>query len=261
MLDILYYLIASLGINLLMFIPAYILKADKLTDLSYSLTFAVLTLIALISNGFSLENIIVSSMVFAWSLRLGSYLFNRIKKIKRDKRFDGIRESFTSFLKFWILQGVSVWIILIPALLFMDNQSKRIDIILIVGFVVWLIGILIETIADKQKYDFIQKQENKGKFIQSGLWKYSRHPNYFGEILCWIGVYIATIPSLALWERAIGLVSPLFISTLIIFVTGIPPLEKSADAKWGKDRKYRNYKQRTSILVPLPIKKKDKHSN
>jgi len=123
------------------------------------------------------------------------------------------------------------------------------------GLIIWAFGLAIESIADIQKYRFNQNKKNKDKFINTGLWKYSRHPNYVGEILCWIGIYIFTFPSLSTFQQIIALASPLFIVILLLFVTGLPPLEKSADNKWGKQQDYKEYKRRTSILIPWLPKK------
>jgi len=252
MIELLYYLIMALGINLIMFIPGYFFKTDKLTDLSYALTFIILTLTSLILSNISLLKIIISAMILVWALRLGIFLFVRIRKIKYDKRFDGIRESFKKFLKFWVLQGLSVWIILIPTLFFINSNS---DSVLWVGLIIWALGLAIESISDIQKYNFTQNKNNSGKFINIGLWKYSRHPNYFGEILCWVGIYVFTFVSFSTFQKIIGLVSPLFITILLLFITGLPPLEKSADNKWGKQKDYKEYKRKTSILIPWIPKK------
>jgi steroid 5-alpha reductase family enzyme len=244
----------SLGIQIVLFIPAFIFKTDKLTDLSYGMTFIIMALIVFFANKFHWSKLLLLLMIAAWGLRLAIYLVIRIFKIKKDKRFDGIREKFFKFISFWILQGVSVWIIVLPAMLFM-TQTPKITILSFIGLAIWIIGISTEAIADAQKYSFNQNPKNKGKWIGSGLWKYSRHPNYLGEITCWVGIYLFAFSSLSTLYRIISLVSPIYIAFIIIFVTGIPKLEKYADEKWGKDKKYLAYKKRTSILLILPVKK------
>ncbi|MFH1770133.1 MAG: DUF1295 domain-containing protein [archaeon] len=252
MLNIFYYLLISLGINITLFIPAFIFKTDKLTDLSYSLSFIVLILIAFFLVPFSTLGLIITLMVVVWALRLGTFLFVRIGKMKKDKRFDGMREYFFKFLRFWVLQAVAVFVILIPSIFFINSsQSKFCGM----GFLIFLIGLIVESVADAQKYKFKQNKKNKGKFIQSGLWKYSRHPNYFGEILVWIGMYVFVFLSLNLTQKLIALVSPLFIIILLLFVSGIPMLEKAADKKWSKDKAYKEYKKKTSVLIPWFTKK------
>jgi steroid 5-alpha reductase family enzyme len=247
MLEILLYLLISLGINIVMFIPAFIFRTDKLTDLSYALSFIILIVISLLLSQYASLKLVLALMVIAWGLRLGIFLFIRIRKMKFDKRFDGMRESFPRFLKFWLLQGLTVWIILLSTIFFMDSAASRVCWL---GLLIWAAGLIIEAISDIQKYKFNHDKRNKDKFIQSGIWKYSRHPNYFGEMSCWVGIYIFVFPSLTVLQRLLALASPLFIIILLLFVTGLPLLEKSADAKWGKLKDYREYKRRTSILVP-----------
>lgn len=246
MIDTIYYLPISLAINILLFIPAFWFQTDKLTDFSYSLTFIILILLSLIMNGLNPLNIILSLLIIVWALRLGTFLVIRIWKSKKDKRFDGIRERFSSFIKFWLLQALAVWIILIPTLFFMQSPTE----IFVPGLAIWLIGVLIETIADYQKYQFSRK--NPGKLYTDGLWKYSRHPNYFGEILCWIGIYLMVIPSLQISEIIVSLASPLFIAVTLIFITGIPPIEEFAKKNW---KEYEDYKKKTSMLIPWIPKK------
>ncbi len=230
-------LLFAIGFNVLMFIPAFFLKTDKLTDLSYSLTFIFVILYVFFSKPFSIGSFMILAMVLIWAIRVGLFLFIRIHKQKKDDRFDVMRKSFFKFLGFWLLQGLTVWVVLIPSILY---ESK----FYVIGIFIWLAGLLIEGFADKQKFDFKNNLKNKGKFIQSGIWKYSRHPNYFGEMLCWIGVYI--FAGVWLW----GIFSPLYIILLLMFVSGIPLLEEKANKKWGKDKIYQKYKKTTSLLIP-----------
>jgi steroid 5-alpha reductase family enzyme len=243
-------LLFSLGFNLVMFLFAFTFKTDKLTDLSYSLTFIFLALYILLTQSLSDGYLILLGMVFLWALRLGSFLTKRIHRQGKDDRFDGMRESFFRFLGFWVLQAITVWIVLIPVFLFDHIVSWF-------GLIIWVVGMCIESIADFQKYIFKNNTKNHQKFIKSGLWKYSRHPNYFGEILCWVGVYVFS--SVWLW----GLISPLFIAFLLIFVSGIPLLEEKAQRNWGMKKSYIKYKQETSLLIPwCKLKKrKSKHKS
>ena len=249
MIELLLYLAVSLSINIAMFIPAFLLRTDKLTDMSYSLTFIIIILLALFSNNPGTNSMILALMIMIWSLRLGLYLVIRIHGMKKDSRFDSIRGSFLSFLKFWLLQGLAVFIILLPSLLYMTSPNEK---VFWPGALLWLLGLLLESIADSQKY--IHKKKSNS-FISSGLWKYSRHPNYFGEILCWTGIYVFVLPSLTILEALIGIISPLFIAIILVFVTGIPPLERAADNKWKDNKDYASYKKNTSILVPWIPKK------
>lgn len=253
---ILTVLIVSIAIQLILFIPAYIRRTDKLTDFSYGFSFIVLAIFALFSANASTGKMLLAFMITIWGMRLIIYLVIRVIKTKKDSRFDGIRERFWKFFSFWFFQGISVWIIMLPSLLLLSKSHITISQLSLLGFLIWIFGILTEGIADYQKSKFKSDPANKGKWIATGLWKYSRHPNYFGEILCWIGIYIYCLPTLmaAGLEWFIALVSPLYIMTLLLFVTGLPKLEKQADDKWGKDKAYQEYKKQTSAVILMPRK-------
>lgn len=252
--NILYYLIIALGFNLILFLFAYKFKTDKLTDLSYALTFIILICIGLSLEKYTPLKLILTIMILFWALRLGIFLFIRIRKIKKDRRFNGIRENFLKFFMFWFLQGITVWIILLPSLMFLGSETK-ISTVTWIGFGIWIAGLAIETFSDLQKYKFNNNPKNKNKWISTGLWKYSRHPNYFGEILCWIGIYLFVFSSLNTLQKILSVNSPVFIIILLLFLTGLPKLEKYADKKWGKSKEYQKYKRKTSILIPWFSKK------
>ena len=245
-------LILTLGIQVVFFAFAAWFKTDKVTDLSYGLTFVIVALYLVFSNPLSLVSVMLTAMVTLWGIRLAAYLFVRILKIGKDKRFDGIRERFWSFAKFWTLQGVAIWIIMVPVILGIDGSATT---IFWIGVFIWLIGLLIETVADWQKYIFKNNSKNKGKWIETGLWKYARHPNYFGELLVWWGIFLAAIPGLAGVEF-LAIVGPIGISALLLFVTGIPPLQKQMQKKYGGILAFNSYVERTRLLVPLPKLKK-----
>ena len=238
-----------------MFIPAYMWKTDKLTDISYAVTFALLAVIGLIIGGISIPSIILVSAILIWSIRLGGYLLRRIHKIGRDTRFDEMRKSFWRFGRFWILQGFTVWVVLIPSMLFLIKSPTELPWYAYTGLFIWACGLIIEAIADMQKFRFINDIKNKGKWLDIGIWKYSRHPNYFGEITLWFGLYIFVFGNLSTTEAIIGIIGPLYIALLILFVSGVPLLEKRAEKKWGNNFEYRKYKQRTSVLIPWFKKK------
>jgi len=249
---LLLYFVIAMGINILMFIPAFIFRTDKLTDLSYGITFISLVIIAFFLNDLNVNKIILGSMVIIWGLRLGLFLFIRIGKMKKDRRFDERRENLIKLLSFWLLQGFTVFVIMIPSIFYLSGPAGKICYI---GLFIWAFGFIFETIADTQKFYFNENPDNKGHFINVGLWSVSRHPNYFGEMLCWIGIYIFVALSMSPRELLINLVSPLYIILLLSFVSGIPLLEKYADKKWGKDGDYKEYKRQTSILIPWFRKK------
>lgn len=244
----------SLAINMAMSLVAFRLKTDKLTDISYAVSFVALALVGLFTYTPDVDKLILFSMIALWALRLGGFLLARIWAMKRDTRFDGIREDFWKFARFWVAQGVSVWVILLPALLAFGGSAVTYTTISFIGMGVWGLGLAIEATADLQKRHFSQNPANKDKWIATGLWRYSRHPNYFGEMLVWIGLYLFVLPSLSGVWQLVAAVGPLFIVSLLLFVSGVPPLEKSADARWGKNAEYQKYKRRTSPVVLLPPK-------
>jgi steroid 5-alpha reductase family enzyme len=246
--NILYYLFASLIFQIVMFIPAFIFKTDKLTDMSYSLTFIFLALFAFFTNTFSIPKLILLIIISIWAIRLGSYLFIRINKIGKDARFDNMRDRFFKFSGFWLLQGLTVWVVILASLNFFINDYSNLAL-LIIGLFIWLIGLLIESFADYQKFTFRNNPKNKGKWISNGLYKYSRYPNYFGEALCWIGIFIFTYQGLN-YTSLINLASPLFILIMLLFVSGIRLLEKSNNKKFGNNKEYQVYKKKTSTFIP-----------
>jgi steroid 5-alpha reductase family enzyme len=248
--ELLLFLGLSLAINIAMFVPAFLFKTDKLTDISYSVTFIVLSLLAFGGSDQSNPHFLTLLFVSVWALRLGGFLLYRIWNQKRDKRFDGMRENFFKFLNFWLLQGVSVFVVLIAALVFWTVDSPVLTTVSWLGALIFGAGLLIEATADIQKYRFSQRKSTKGTWIDEGLWAASRHPNYLGEIMVWSGLYLFVLPSLSGWQIVIALLSPIFISSLLLFVSGVPLLEKSADKKWGKQKDYQNYKKAVPVLVP-----------
>jgi len=244
--------LVALGVNAAFFAAAAIRKTDMVTDLSYSLSFAVLALALPDAGAHKPLQLIASLMVLLWAFRLGGYLFGRILRIKVDHRFDELRDKPLRFARFWLLQAISVAVIMLPVSYLLGRDgAPGFGPWAIAGAAIWLVGLAIEAVSDAQKSAFKGTEKNRGRFISSGLWRYSRHPNYFGEMLVWWGLFVYAVPFLdgAAFVVAVG---PAFLTLLLLFVSGIPPLEKSAEAKYGADQAYREYKRRTSILVPLP---------
>ncbi|MEM7589568.1 MAG: DUF1295 domain-containing protein [Myxococcota bacterium] len=237
-------------------LPAYMWQTDRFTDVCYALTFVAVACYGLSKNAATTSNLMLFVMICLWAMRLGSFLFIRIYTTGSDSRFDAMRTDFWKFGAFWLLQGVTVWIIMLPSTLFFANRVKRICPLAYMAAALWLVGLMIETVADQQKYQFTTDPANSGKWIDSGLWRYSRHPNYFGEILVWTGIYGYTLFGLNTTQSLVGLISPAFISLLLVFVSGVPPLENKADQRWGNNPQYRAYKAKTNLLIPWPPKKK-----
>lgn len=238
-------------IQWLVFIPAYIFQTEKFFDLTGSLTYiSVITGAVIFSEGVDGRSILLAALVVIWAIRLGSFLFGRIKKAGKDDRFDEIKPSFIRFLNVWTIQGLWVTFTMAAALVAITTTTrKELDLFAIAGFLIWVFGFAIEVIADSQKSRFSANPDNKGKFIQTGLWSISRHPNYFGEIVLWIGVAVIALPILQGWQW-VALISPVFVAFLLIGVSGIPLLENKADKKWGGQEDYESYKKRTPILIP-----------
>lgn len=238
-------------IQWLVFIPAYIFQTEKYFDLTGSLTYITVTTLALaLSRGMDTHSILLWALVIIWAVRLGSFLFGRIRKAGKDDRFDDIKPDFLRFLNVWTIQGLWITFTAAAALVAITSSvRKELDVFAVVGFLVWIFGFAFEVVADSQKSRFNADPANKGKFIQSGLWSRSRHPNYFGEIVLWIGIAIIAIPVLQGWQW-VAMISPLFVTFLLTRVSGVPLLEKKAEAKWGGQADYEAYKKNTPALIP-----------
>jgi steroid 5-alpha reductase family enzyme len=250
--NILTTLIASFAIQAFFFAFAASFKTDKVTDLSYSLSFAILSVFLILSNkAFAPAQLIAGAAVILWAARLGSYLLSRILKIGKDARFDDKRGDFLKFLGFWVLQAVTVWVVMLPVTVLLSTGSpKPFDALSLAGAALWAIGFIIEAVSDAQKYSFRNRPENRNRWIESGLWKYSRHPNYFGEAVLWWGLFVLAVPILSA-QTIFVVAGPVFITLLLLFVSGVPLLEKSADEKYGNNPAYQSYKRRTSLFVLL----------
>jgi len=243
-------------IQWLAFIPAYLLQNEGFFDLTGSVTYISVTTIAvLLSPAIDGRSMILFAVVVIWAARLGGYLFRRIRMAGRDARFDAIKPSFVRFLNAWTLQGLWVALTLAAALAAITSTLRKdLDVYALIGLLIWVAGFSVEAAADLQKSRFRADPRNKRAFIRTGLWSWSRHPNYFGEIVLWIGVALVALPVLRGWQYA-TLISPLFVILLLTRVSGVPLLEKRADARWGGQVEYEAYKEGTSVLVPLPPRK------
>jgi len=244
-------------IQWLAFIPAYLQQNERFFDLTGSITYISVTIIAvLLSPVVDGRSILLLALVVIWAARLGTFLFRRIRKAGKDARFDEIKPSFIRFLTTWTLQGLWVTFTLAAALAAITTTTrKELGVFAVIGFLVWVFGFSTEVAADAQKSRFRANPENKGKFIHTGLWARSRHPNYFGEIVLWIGVAIIALPVLRGWQW-VTLISPVFVTLLLTRISGVPMLEKRADEKWGGQEDYEAYKARTPVLIPRPFPKR-----
>jgi len=243
----------ALALNWIAFIPSYIKQTEHYYDIVGSLSY-LSVIIFLCFEGNVLGNpraMLIAAMGAIWTIRLGSFLFMRIKKSGADSRFDEIKTNFLRFWVAWTLQALWGFLTLAAALVVLtSNKVVDLGVYAIIGLVIWVVGFGIEVIADRQKTQFKEDISNKGKFISQGLWAYSRHPNYFGEIMLWTGVFVISIPVLQGWQW-ISIISPIFIFLLLKYVSGVNMLEKIADKRWGGQADYEAYKKRTSELIPM----------
>lgn len=237
-------------------------RTEKYYDLTGSLTY--LTTLALsvyfVKGKLTARQIVLCLFVAVWASRLGWFLFTRIHSSNGiDDRFTVIKKSTSRFLMAWTMQGMWVFITILPVLILNQATEKRnFGVLDYVGIPLWVVGFSFEVIADFQKSAFRKVAENKERWISSGLWSISRHPNYFGEILLWIGIALSAFGGLGMRPRAAFVfLSPLFVALLLIFVSGIPLLEQKADKKFGDNDLYRKYKETTPVLVPFIGRKGD----
>ena len=239
----------------LIFIPSYIFETEHYFDLTGSLTYvSVMLLAVLFTVDISLRDVLLALFVWIWAFRLGSFLFIRVKKAGSDGRFDLMKKDFWWFLMTWTIQGLWVFLTLAMALAAITSESKMaIDIFAVVGTLIWIFGFSIEVVADQQKTNFKDDPDNKDKFISVGLWSWSRHPNYFGEMVLWIGIALIAFPVLIGWQL-VALISPIFVIFLLTRISGVTMLESRGYKKWGDDEEYKNYIKNTSVLIPLPPK-------
>jgi steroid 5-alpha reductase family enzyme len=234
-----------------MFIFAYSKQTEKFFDLTGALTYiTVISIAAFMSAGLDVRSYLLWALVVIWATRLGTFLFRRVHKAGKDDRFDEIKPSFFRFLNVWNIQGLWVTFTMAAALIAITTTTRKdLDMFVWIGLLIWIIGFSIEVTADAQKTKFNSDPNNAGKFINTGLWSRSRHPNYFGEITLWIGVLIIALPVLQGWQW-VALISPIFVTLLLTRVSGVPLLEKKADKKWGGQPEYEEYKKHTPVLIP-----------
>ena len=241
-------------INWVAWIPASLWHTERFYDLTGSVTFVAVVVTALAGSpapggAASVWRVVVAAMVVLWAVRLGSFLFRRVRRDGSDGRFDKIKVHPLAFLATWTLQALWVSMTAAAALAAITVADGLGGVWAMLGVIVWLIGFAIEVVADTQKRRFRADPANAGRFISTGLWSRSRHPNYFGEILLWSGVALMAVPTLSGW-RWVVLISPVFVWLLLTRVSGVPLLEARAAARFGDDPAYGAYVKHTPVLVP-----------
>ena len=246
-----FLLLLSVIIQVIFFIPSFILKTEKLYDLIGSTTYIIVITIAYLSvNTKTATDTILFLFVVLWGTRLGTYLFRRIQRDSEDVRFEKAKRNFFWFLQYWMGQALWVSITSCAAVIaILNTEPNTLSINGIIGILIWLFGFSFEVIADFQKNNFKKAENTHDKFISDGLWSISRHPNYFGEITLWIGIYIISYTSFSGYEY-LSIVSPIFVYILLTRMSGINMLEKIADERYGNINSYIEYKNNTPILIP-----------
>ena len=231
------------------FFPAYIFQTEKFYDLTGSITYLSIVLSTVyITGSQNIADYIIVGCVAIWALRLGSFLFMRIHKSGEDRRFRSIKPNFTRFLMTWTLQGMWVSMCLLCVLTALSSFNGIIlNYIFFVGLFIFISGFFIEVIADHQKTIFRKDEKNKDKFISTGLWAYSRHPNYFGEIMLWFGISVMSFSSLS-GLQYLTLISPIFVYILLVYISGVRILEEQGLKKWGSLESYNEYIKNTPSL-------------
>ena len=234
----------------IIFVPSFIGQTEHYFDLTGTISY--LTAIAL---GFYLNpssdprDLLIGVLITIWAIRLGTFLFTRVKKDGKDKRFTVMKTQFVWYLMTWTIGGCWVFITMAAGLAAItSNTTVALGWPALVGTLLWIIGFSIEIIADKQKRDFKKDTSKDKEFITTGLWAWARHPNYFGEIMLWIGVTIIAYPVLVGWQLC-TLISPIFVYVLLTRISGVPLLENRAIKKWGSDPEYTSYLERTPVLI------------
>ncbi len=231
-------------------------KNNGLVDVGWGFGFVMISIFSLL---FNIDNslfikVIPTILVMLWGLRLSYYLFKRNYKKEEDYRYKDMRQrwgkkvNINAYFKVFMLQGLLMSIISLPIIFFNSSGIEKLNILNIIGVIVWVIGYIFEVVGDYQLKNFIKDQNNKGKIMTSGLWKYTRHPNYFGESLMWWGIFLITINSSLGYY---GVVSPTLITFLLVFVSGIPLLEK----KYENNKEFQEYARKTSKFIPWFVKK------
>jgi len=279
-------LLVTTAYQLLGFAIAFTCQFDKITDLTGGSNFFILALLTLLAGGtFHTRNIVTSILVMIWAVRIAGFLFFRVLMTGHDGRFDKIRKHLFQFLTFWIVQILWVWVTSLPVIIL--NSPAISDVEHggsnpafgtsrdIAGIVLWALGLVIEATADVQKYRYkSSKTTPKDKPINSGFWAWSRHPPYFGEMICWWGIWIlclspttnGSLPSSARAAQYVAIVSPIFTFIVLMFGSGVPysakPQAKRFYLKaYGPETRqddpviweqYKTYLSRTSILIPIP---------
>jgi len=234
------------------FIPAYMFQTEKFFDLTGSITYSSVFIYCIYlatSGDLNWGSLVISILVIVWAGRLGTFLFTRIAKDGEDKRFRTIKPDIAQFFMTWTLQGMWVSLCSLCAITGIASETGIIvNNIFYIGLAMFIGGFAIEIVADQQKTAFRAIPENRNKYITSGLWSKSRHPNYFGEITLWTGVAVMSFSSLSGIEY-LTLISPIFTYLLLVKISGVRMLEGRGQKTWGNDEDYIAYMKNTPMVM------------
>ena len=245
--------IIAFAVNWVVFVHSWITRSELYFDLTGSLTYISVTVLAVIlADERSAATWLMAALILTWATRLGTFLFGRIRADGKDGRFDKIKTDFLRLLMTWTLQGLWVSLTAIAAWTAITRVGgAEIGVLTWIGLAVWLLGFAIEVQADRQKSAFKADPANDGRFISTGLWAWSRHPNYFGEITLWVGMALIALPSLSGWSY-FALISPVFVTILLTQISGVPMLERRGLKRWGDEPAYQRYLEQTPSLILRP---------
>jgi steroid 5-alpha reductase family enzyme len=234
------YVVIAMAIQLAVYaLHGWPNKSEEFYDLSGSLTHLAVVVASALGDGRSKRQVFTAVAAVIWMTRLGTFLYIRIAKDGKDERFDPLKKHWWSFLGAWTLQATWVVLTELPIILINTRtDAGGCNIIDYLCMILWAAGFCFEVLADMQKMMFRLNPENKGKYITTGVWAVSRHPNYFGEILMWAslalmvsfyGILSGQYSLLAAW------ISPAFTALLLLKVSGVPMVERAGEKKWGND--------------------------
>jgi len=234
------------------FVVSLIKKRNDVADVAWGLGFTLMAWVSYFLSGSSgARGLLVGILVSVWGLRLAWHIHARNKGKAEDYRYLAWRKEWgkwfyiRSYLEVYLLQGALLFLIVLPVLIINKGISATLGFLDLLGVVVWLFGFYFEAVGDAQLSRFIKNPANKGKLLRGGLWRYTRHPNYFGEVTQWWGIWLI---ALSVPSGMIGIIGPLTITFLILKVSGIPLLEK----KMEENPDFADYKRKTSVFIPLP---------
>lgn len=200
------------------------------------------------------RSVLIAILVTIWALRITNHLARRVFGGREDRRYAELSKKWKgnfwlrAYFSIFVLQGLLVVLISLPVIFATGQQDENLAVLSMFGASMWAVGFGIEAAADRQLRDFVNNKANKGLVMDMGLWRYSRHPNYFGEMVQWWGIGLIALQAANGW---IGLAGPFALTLLLLFVSGVPPIEKPRQ----NDKAYQAYKKRTSMIIPLPPKR------